>query len=959
MFFLLSLSSFAQSLVFHNYSTNDGLLAHNVGRLMQDRQGFLWIVSTEGIQRFDGTAFTSFSGKKLPYTTIYEIDQDKEGNIWAASLGGLLKLTNDSFRVVWPPEADSSVWIHSLLAASDTSIWFAGNPGLFRMKGGITEHITLSPGPMDGTIIVESANGNIWINREDRLWICNPTTRKLAFREFTIDAHAEPWTILPDKDSTMWILTGDRTLLRYRDTTLLGKRNNLTQREAICLVDDGEGNLWIGGWDGLTRLPKNKFETAKPHSFNEKNGLPQSLVLCGLHDGEGNLWFGTNSGGLVKLSDQHTYSFSLPYKFRGNNNMDAAVDSQNHIWINSQDDGLEEIFREGENWYRFKHKFNSTESTPRSIAVDPNGHLWVSHVNGYLFRYSVQHGKNRPSRLRELGRMLPGRGLPTGEHHAITFDSSGNLFLSVLQYGVVVIDMKKMKVVYAFDASIKNIESIRAIEIDHNRGVWLGDFSRGLTLVTGWQTGRLHVRHFTHKDGLPNDGIRALHGGSDGMMWIGTRYGGIAVFDGSLFRPIAMEEGINSNAVWCLAEDTQKRVWLGSPTGLEAIDMRTLEPLPHKTELSRYSIAACGTISENIVWGLGGGSLIIHEQVEARKKVKPPPVYLKNIIVNQTPIDEISTSQLSYNQNNLRFSFVGISFRDERAIQYQTRLLGLEQEWREPTSLGEATFASLASGTYRFEVKAINAAGMKSENAATFDFTIAPPFWKTWWFLSLSLIVVIGLIALAVRVRVKRLLEVERIRTHIATDLHDDIGSGLTRIAVLSDVAARKAVGEPGSVLPILEKMGTSARELHDAMGDVIWSIDPVHDSLESVVGRLKVFANEICAGGGIELDFSREGVIDTLKLNPHSLRSLLLIGKEALSNAATHSQCTKIAVRLAVDGQRIILSVADNGKGFRTGREGGNGLNNMKRRATKSGGSINISSDEGRGTAIEARIPA
>ncbi|HEX9656253.1 MAG TPA: ATP-binding protein, partial [Bacteroidota bacterium] len=215
------------------------------------------------------------------------------------------------------------------------------------------------------------------------------------------------------------------------------------------------------------------------------------------------------------------------------------------------------------------------------------------------------------------------------------------------------------------------------------------------------------------------------------------------------------------------------------------------------------------------------------------------------------------------------------------------------------------------------------------------------------------------LIALAVRVRVKRLLEVERIRTHIATDLHDDIGSGLTRIAVLSDVASQKVVGEPVSVLPILEKMGTSARELHDAMGDVIWSIDPVHESLASVVGRLKVFAREICEGDGIELAFSEEAVIDAVKLNPQSLRSLLLIGKEALSNAVRHSQCTKITVRLAVDGGRIILSVADNGKGFLAGREGGNGLNNMKRRATKSGGDISISSGEGKGTAVEARIPA
>jgi len=956
--FILRLAGIAQSLVFHNYSTNDGLLATNVSQLMQDQQGFIWVVSTEGIQKFDGTSFTSYVGKNLPYTTVYDIDQDVEGDIWAASLGGLLKLTNGSFARVWPSKIDSTIYLHSLLAASDGSIWFAGNPGLLRMKNGATERLAFTPSFMDGTIIVEAADHNVWINRGDRVWIYSLNQNSLVFPEFRMAKGAVPQFILPDKDSTAWVLTGDGALLRYRDTTLLGLRRSVGSKEALFLVDDGENNLWIGGWDGLIRIPKENFELSNSQLYNEKNGLPQNLVLCGLRDREGNLWFGTNSEGLAKLSDQHTYSFPLPFQFRANNNMDAVADPQNHIWINSQNAGLEEIFRERGTWYRFNHKLSSGEAVPRAIVCDTKGRLWVSHVDGNLICYAVQHQQGHRSRLIEIARMIPKRDLPNGEPYAMTIDSSGNLFLSILRYGVVVIETERMKVVHAFDRKIPNIESIRAIEVDRDGGVWMGDFSHGLTVITDWRSRNVDVRHFTTEDGLPNDGIRALLEASDGAMWIGTRYGGIAVFDGKHFRTIGMENGMRSNAIWCLAEDHQERMWFGSTVAIESIDMKTLMPLPLKPELSHSGTGACGTLPGNIMWGVSHSELLIHEDSGSEQNLRPPPVYLKDIFVNQTPILETS-AQLSSTQNNLHLSYVGISFRDEKAVRYRTRLLGLEEEWREPTKLGEVTYASLSPGSYRFEVKAINADGIESSTPASFDFTVAPPFWKTWWFFFLSSLTIIGLVTLVVRARVRRLLEVERIRTHIATDLHDDIGSGLTRIAVLSDVAARKAVGEPGSVLPIVEKMGTSARELHDAMGDVIWSIDPVHDSLESVVGRLKVFAHEVCEGSEIELEFSEEDALVSVKLNPQSLRSLLLIGKEALTNAVTHSHCTKVTVRIVVDGHWIFLSIIDNGKGFLAGREGGNGLTNMKRRATKSGGNFSISSDEGKGTIVEARIPS
>jgi signal transduction histidine kinase len=313
-------------------------------------------------------------------------------------------------------------------------------------------------------------------------------------------------------------------------------------------------------------------------------------------------------------------------------------------------------------------------------------------------------------------------------------------------------------------------------------------------------------------------------------------------------------------------------------------------------------------------------------------------------------------------------------------LQYKYRLRGLDDSWQGPIEQRSVTFASLQPGAYTFEVIAINADTVESAAPAALSFIISPPFWQRWWFIALCVLILGSILYAFHVVRLERLLEIEKIRARIATDLHDDIGAGLTHIGLLSQVALHKkgvqqfyvngntheiehdlktaagAIHELGSSL---ERVGGVARELSQAMSDVVWSINPQHDSGEALQRRLSVFAHEICRAKNITLNFEISEQMAGIKLHPELRRNLLLIAKEALHNAVKYSGSASVAVKFGTNGKHLVVEIADSGKGFNpASAKNGNGLNNIRSRAEKLGGSCEIISTPGQGTRVTAMVP-
>jgi len=324
----------------------------------------------------------------------------------------------------------------------------------------------------------------------------------------------------------------------------------------------------------------------------------------------------------------------------------------------------------------------------------------------------------------------------------------------------------------------------------------------------------------------------------------------------------------------------------------------------------------------------------------------------------------LALADLPSAQNQLQIDFVGLSFVPGEVLQYQYKLQGSDTDWSAPTEQRSVAYR-LASGRYKFLVRAVNSDGIVSAEPAVIAFRILPPVWLRWWFLTL---VAVGLALALYRFyvyRVGRLLELERVRTRIATDLHDDIGASLSRMAILSEVAKRQIGGAEARSASILTEIAESARGVADSMTDIVWAIDPRRDDLRNVVFRVRQFASDMLGSKGIKWSLQAQAEFDKIKLNPQQRRHIFLIFKEAINNAARHSECKSVWLSLAIVHNQIIGEIRDDGRGLAVTSDqiasdgpGVHGLFNMQTRAAQLGGRLIVNSPSSGGTCIRIETP-
>jgi signal transduction histidine kinase len=318
---------------------------------------------------------------------------------------------------------------------------------------------------------------------------------------------------------------------------------------------------------------------------------------------------------------------------------------------------------------------------------------------------------------------------------------------------------------------------------------------------------------------------------------------------------------------------------------------------------------------------------------------------------------QIALPDLAANQNEIQIEFVGLSFAPGDTLRYQYKLG--DADWSEPTEQRVVNFANLAPRGYRFIVRAVSSSGVVSAEPALITFTILPPFYLRWWFISLAALAV-GMLAYAsYRYRVTRLLEVANMRTRIATDLHDDIGANLTRISILSEVAKQQiGNGHDESHNP-LTSIAEIARESVASMSDIVWAINPERDNLRDLTRKMRQHADEIFTLRDIDLEFNAPVLEQNLKLGMNVRRDLLLVFKEAVNNVARHSKCSRVAIDFSIDGETLSLRICDNGAGFDPQLESaGHGLVSMRRRVESLAGNLKVDSNEGSGTSVSLVIP-
>jgi nitrate/nitrite-specific signal transduction histidine kinase len=388
--------------------------------------------------------------------------------------------------------------------------------------------------------------------------------------------------------------------------------------------------------------------------------------------------------------------------------------------------------------------------------------------------------------------------------------------------------------------------------------------------------------------------------------------------------------------------------------------MESLQALPLKQELAGV-IYNCGVMEGGIMWGAGANTFLVYDYGEIQEKV-PPLVHVISATANGMELRLDQYSELQHDQNNVAVEFVGIGFRSENAMRYEFMLAGADKKWSDPSGQRRINYAALKPGRYKFLVKAITGEGIASATTASFSFGILPPFWQRLWFVALSALLTSVLLFGLYRYRVHKLLEMERMRTAIATDLHDDIGTSLTRIALYADASLRELsnrLGDSpdersGKLRDLLKDIGGTSRGLVDAMSDIVWAVDPKNDSLENVLIRMKTLAARMFDAKGIDYFIHVAADLSSLQMPLQFRRHFFLVFKEAVNNVIKHAHATRVDLSIRRANGTLILELRDNGTGFDTSvSKLGNGLRNMKQRASALGGEFDLSSQPGKGTTV------
>jgi signal transduction histidine kinase len=340
---------------------------------------------------------------------------------------------------------------------------------------------------------------------------------------------------------------------------------------------------------------------------------------------------------------------------------------------------------------------------------------------------------------------------------------------------------------------------------------------------------------------------------------------------------------------------------------------------------------------------------------------RPTPVYFTSIrsSAREVPLAEwgetaVHRIALRPYENSVEVDFVGIEMGMGRSLEYEYTLEGAQREWQPVGRQRAVHFASLAPGSYRILVRAINNEGTRTDPPASVELFVPLPVWRRWWSLSLIAMALAASLYVAHRRRVRHVLEIERVRTRIATDLHDDVGASLSQVAIMSEVASRGA--EPDGT--ILAEIADTSRALLQAMSEIVWGIDPSHDRLQDLTQRMRWFAGETLSSCGVVLHFSAGEREANLRLSIETRRQLFLIFKECVNNLARHAQARHAYITLRAEQNGLMLEVRDDGRGFVAGQRAGHGLHNMAVRARTLDASLEVDSGSGKGTRITLRVP-
>jgi signal transduction histidine kinase len=516
----------------------------------------------------------------------------------------------------------------------------------------------------------------------------------------------------------------------------------------------------------------------------------------------------------------------------------------------------------------------------------------------------------------------------------------------------------------------------------------------------GQGTAAVAPGYFTNVSGLSDNTVLALYEDADRNLWIGTAYGGLNRYRDGRVTAYTSRQGLWSDEIFEILEDDQGWLWMSCSKGvfrvrktdLAALDQRkvgTISSLAYgrpdgleTTQCSDAAKPAGWKTRDGRLWFATSKGLVAVNPSTARVNTVPPPVFIEEIVADRKTFsigpaqaspasdpDAGHTARITIppGRGELEFHYTALNLQAPEASRFKYKLEPVDAEWLDAGTRRTAHYVNVYPGRYSFRVIACNKDGVWNERGAALEVFLRPHIWQIWWLRAGAGLLVVGLASGSARYvtrrRMQRKLElveqrhaIERERGRIAKDIHDDLGSSLTRIMMLGE-RAEEGLANREEVGVHVGKIVSSARRTVQALDEIVWAVNPENDTLDGLVEYISHYADEFFEDTGVSCRLEIPVQLPALPISAEVRHDLFLVVKEAFNNILKHAGATEVRVQVACADNRVEIVVADNGRGFDaatvSSSRGGNGLRNMRKRLTGLDGQFDVTSGPGQGTRL------
>jgi signal transduction histidine kinase len=975
-------------------TTEDGLPRNQVHRIVEDRAGYLWFLSSEALARFDGQFVQAFGPEQgFPRDPARDFLQGADGTYWILTDRELFALAPPGAAVARASRVDpasplsEAARLSALYETRDGALWVGGTASAYRLLGEPggrwlqAEDLLAAglPPVAQVTDFVEHPAGMLWAATSHGL--CRRDAAGAWTRAVLPEARVQ--ALATDGPGRLWIAT-DQQVCALEPCAADAVAPPLrcyaaADGLAIGVVEDllttADGGLWVAGVEGIALGTRDASGRLRFRSYGAAEGWPTTLAFAVAEDHAGNIWFGTESAGAVRLARGGLTTFGRTDGL-AEERVDAIFENgAGALYVITGLRFLRVIAAfDGRGFTSEKPRLPSAVrdlgwGTHQIAVVDREGDWWIATGEG-VARWRA------PVRFEDLARRFPDvvygtrEGLPGPEVFRVFEDRHGDVWIGTITEGRNTLCRfsrrdETCRVFGPADGAPPSAPT--AFEEDRFGTLWVGFYDGGLARVRGDR-----LQFFAPGEGGPQGLVWDLHRDARGRLWVGSSRSGLAQIEGEdgeqpRFVRWTTAQGMSSDNVHCVVDDDRGRIYMGTPRGIDRLD-------PATGEIARYTTADGLANSESMVAHKDRSGALWFGTLNGLSRLPPGPdsvspaplVRITSLSVAGTPraLDPLGVAAveglvLGPGERQIDVEISGLYLAPGGPLRFQYRLEGAEGDWSSPSSERVLHFANLAPGHFRLLVRALAPGGVASAQPAVVTFEVLRPVWQRWYSVVAATLVVAAALFGAHRVRVRRLLELERMRTRIATDLHDDVGATLSHIAILGEVARREAGPGNERLGSLLDRIATAAGEMVDTMSDIVWSIHPDRDRLADLVGRMRRFGGELMSARGIEFEFRAPAEAEQRPLGVDVRRELLLVFKEALNNAAKHSEASHVEAELRLGRRTVVLAVADDGRGIdQAAPREGHGLASLRRRAEALAGTCRIDSTPGQGTRIEVELP-